>query len=93
MVGNQVDDSWSRAKADGFETIAKSARARAIRDHAWTRRMSSAAGIRRTQPNLSERDLARSVDHHRQFVRGSNRRTGRCRPTVIRGRGRLQVAD
>ena len=47
-----------------------SARVRAIYDHAWTRRTTPAARIRRIQQNLSGRDLARSMDHRRRFACG-----------------------
>ena len=52
------------------ENQSKSARVRAICNHAWTRRTPSAARIRRIQQNLSGRDLARSMDHRRK--RGSS---------------------
>ena len=57
-----------RQFSDFSENRSKSARVRAICDHAWTRRTPSAARIRRIQQNLSGRDLARSMDHRRKFA-------------------------
>ena len=57
-----------RQFSDLSENRSKSARVRAICDHAWTRRTPSAARIRRIQQNLSGRDLARSMDHRRKFA-------------------------
>ena len=54
--------------SDLSENRSKSARVRAICDHAWTQRTPSAARIRRIQQNLSGRDLARSMDHRRKFA-------------------------
>ena len=57
-----------RQFSDLSENRSKSARVRAICNHAWTWRTPSAARIRRIQQNLSGRDLARSMNHRRKFA-------------------------
>ncbi len=54
--------------SDISENRSKSARVRAIYDHAWTRRTPAVARIRRIQQNLSGRDFARSMDHRLRFA-------------------------
>src|ERR1039458_5453131 len=50
------------------EIRSKSARVRAICDHAWTRRTPETAGIARIGQNLSGHDLPRSADHRHPFA-------------------------
>jgi hypothetical protein len=56
--------------SDITEYRSKSARVRAIRDRARTRRAPWSAQIRRIGQNLSGRDSARSVDHRHTFAHG-----------------------
>ena len=83
-----------RQFSDLSENRSKSARVRAICNHAWTRRTPSAARIRRIQQNLSGRDLARSMNHRRKFAGSWNtanrpdegrrvRRTPWLRPRIM----------
>ena len=50
------------------ENRSKSARVRAIYDHAWTRRTPPAARIARIRQNLSARDFAGSMEIRRIFA-------------------------